>query len=135
MDAAQLPRARDTVLTTANVPNGQVLTRDELDLGGLCRVITTVIDDDAVLYGEFTVEANLLHDHDPGQVQHHPTALCGIVEDWDGPRNGTVTLSAYVYVHTHEHGPLGLSLPAALQVLNDIRTQCVSCLRTGTTQQ
>lgn len=134
MDAFQSPQARDAVLTTANVADGQVLTGRDMDIGGLCRVVTTVIDDDAVLYGEFTVDAELLHVHDPGQVQHHPAALCGIVEDWDGPHDGTVTLSAYVYVHTHEHGALGLSLPAALQVLNDIRRQCVSYLRKGTAQ-
>lgn len=134
MDAPQLPQARETVLTTANVADGQVLTGRDVDLGGLSRVVTTVVDDDAVLYGEFTVEADLLRVHDPGQVQHHPAALCGIVEDWDGPHDGTVTLSAYVYVHTHEHGALGLSLLAALRVLNDIRTQCVTYLRKETAQ-
>lgn len=50
MDAAQLPRARDAVLTTANVSNGQMLIRGEMDLGELSQVITTVIDDDAVHY-------------------------------------------------------------------------------------
>ena len=135
MDAPQSSQARGAVLTTANVADGQVLTGRDMDLGGLCRVVTTVIDDDAVLYGEFTVDAELLHVHDPGQVQHHPAALCGIVEDWDGPHDGTVTLSAYVYVHTHEHSALGLSLPAALQVLNDIRAHCLTCLLKEATQQ
>ncbi|GEO97510.1 hypothetical protein [Kocuria turfanensis] len=135
MSVNQLPHDQSAVLTTANVLDGQVLTGSEMDLGGLSRVVTTVIDDDAVLYGEFTVEEELLQVHDPGQVQHHPAALCGIVEDWDGPHDGAVTLSAYVYVHTHEHGALGLSLPAALRVLNDIRRQCVIYLRKGTAQQ
>lgn len=66
-------------------------------------------------------------------MQRHPTALCGIVKDWDGPRDCTVTLS--VYVHTHEHSALGLSLPAALQVLNDIRAHCLTCLLKEATQQ
>ena len=124
-DALHDPR---TMLTATNVPHGVVLSLDKMDLGGLCRVSTMRICTDAVLYGEFQVDAAVLRDHDPGELQFDEAALRGVVEDWRALDDDMVTLGAYVYVEAHGHGPLGLTLGEAIEELNNIRVQCLSWL-------
>lgn len=119
------PQDPNMVLTSTNLPPHYVLTAEDLDLGELARVVVTVADQEAVLYGEFEVNASLLRDRDPGGIQHHPAALRGIVEDWNAGEDGTVTLSAYAYVHTLDQGSLGMTLPEALAMLNTLRTACL----------
>lgn len=41
-----------------------------------------------------------------------------------------MTLSAYVYVEAHEHGPLGMTLGEAITALNHIRARCLTWLHT-----
>lgn len=120
-----LPHDPETVLTAANLRTGGRLTGEDLDLGGLTRVVATVIDDEAVLYGEFPVEREVAQHCTCARARPGGSALSGVVEDWRTDEDGTVTLSAYVYVHTPEHGPLGITLGQALQTLNSIRTQCL----------
>ena len=123
MPSIVLPRDPDAVLTATNVSEGQRLTPDDVDLGGLSQVIAAVIDDEALLYGEFQVEATAVEDWEPGQTQPGGPALSGVVEDWRSGTDGMVTISAYVYVQTHEHGPLGVTLGEALETLNTVRAQ------------
>lgn len=124
-----LPRDADAVLTAANVSEGQRLTPDDVHLGGLSQVVAAVIDDEALLYGEFQVEATTVEDWEPGQTQPAGPALSGVVEDWRSGTDGMVTLSAYVYVQTHEHGPLGVTLREALETLNTVRARYLDQLR------
>ena len=131
MPSIALPRDPDAVLTATNVSEGQKLTPDDVDLGRLSQVIAAVIDDEALLYGEFQVEAAAVEDWEPGQTQASGSALSGVVEDWRSGTDGMVTLSAYVYVQTHEHGPLGVTLGEALERLNTVRTQYLDRLRSG----
>ena len=98
MSSGALPADLDAVLTVDNVSGGQRLTGHDVDLGGLSQVIATVIDDEAVLYGEFQVEATVIEDWDPENVDPGGSALSGVVEDWRADTDGTATLSAYVYV-------------------------------------
>ena len=93
---------RQAVLTAATVPHARVITPAEIDLGELSRVITACAHTDAVLYGEFTV--------------------------WGQSLDGTLTLSAYVYLEAHDHGPLGMTLEQAIRTLNHIRTRCLHWL-------
>ena len=128
MNADVLPHDPQAVLSAANVPHGEVLTSEQVDLGGLCRVVTARTHAEAILYGEFTVDATTLDDHDPGELQFDEAALRGVVEDWGEPDDDTVTLSAYVYLEAHEHGPLGLTLGEAITVLNHLRVCCLAWL-------
>lgn len=133
MSSAVLPRDLDVVLTLANVAEGHKLTPHEVDLGGLSQVVATVTDDEAILYGEFPVDAAAVEDLDPGEAQHDGSALSDVVEDWRWATDGTVMLSAYIYVQTHEHGPLGVTLGEALEALNALRDQCLAWLRSPPT--
>jgi hypothetical protein len=126
--ANTLPRHPETVLTAGNLRGDGQLTGADVDLGGLSRVVSTVIDGEAVLYGEFLVEAQTAQYCSPAQVRAGGSGLSGMVEDWQTGEDGTLTLSAYVYVHTPEHGPLGITLGQALQRLNTIRAQCLDRL-------
>lgn len=129
MSSGALPADLDAVLTVDNVSGGQRLTGNDIDLGGLSQVVATVIDDEAVLYGEFQVEATVIEDWDPEDVNPSGSALSGVGEDWRADTNGEVTLSAYVYVQTAEHGPLGVTLRQALEALNTARAQYLDWLR------
>ncbi|MCT2020268.1 hypothetical protein [Kocuria marina] len=133
MPPIALPRDPDAVLTATNVFEGQRLTPDDVDLGGLSQVVAAVIDNEALLYGEFQVEATAVEDWEPGQTQPGGSVLSGVVEDWRSGADGMVTLSAYVYVQTHEHGPLGVTLSEALETLNTVRAQYLDRLRSGPT--
>lgn len=129
VSAGALPRDLDAVLTVDNVSGGQRLTGNDVDLGGLSQVVATVIDDEAVLYGEFQVEATAIEDWDPADVELGRASLSGIVEDWRADTEGVVTLSAYVYVQTAEHGSLGVTLGQALETLNATRARYLERLR------
>ena len=118
-----LPRDPDAVLTAADVSDGQGITPDDVDLGELSRVVATVIDDEAVLYGEFEVDGTAVEDRDPEEAPPRGSALSGIVEDWSADTYGTVTLSAYIYVQTPEQGSLGVTLRESLEALSTIRAQ------------
>ena len=129
VSAGALPRDLDAVLTVDNVSGGQRLTGNDADLGGLSQVVATVIDDEAVLYGEFQVDATAIEDWDPADVKLGGAGLSGVVEDWRTDTDGVVTLSAYVYIQTAEHGPLGVTLRQALDTLNATRAQYLDGLR------
>lgn len=128
--ADTLPRDPETVLSAGNLRGGGQLTGEDVDLGGLSRVVSTAIDGAAVLYGEFLVEAAVAHRCGPAPVRASGSGLSGMVEDWRTGEDGALTLSAYVYVHTPEHGPLGITLGQALQTLNTICAQCLDRLST-----
>lgn len=128
MNADVLPQDPDVVLSAANVPHAGVLTPEQVDLGGLSRVVSSRTPAEAILYGEFQVDAAVLRDHDPGELQFDEAALRGVVEDWRALDDDMVTLGAYVYVEAHGHGPLGLTLGEAIEELNNIRAQCLSWL-------
>ena len=131
MNADVLPQDPDVVLSAANVPHAGVLTPEQVDLGGLSRVVSSRTPAEAILYGEFQVDAAVLDDHDPGELAFDEAALRGVVEDWGAPQDDTVTLSAYVYLEAHEHGPLGLTLGEAITALNHLRTSCLTWLHTA----
>lgn len=126
---AALPADLDAVLSVDNIFGGGQLTNKDVDLGGLSQVLATVIDGEAVLYGEFQVDAAAIEDWDPEDLQLGGSALSGVVEDWRTDTGDTVTLSAYVYVQTAEHGPLGVTLRQALEALNTARAQYLDWLR------
>lgn len=128
MNADITPRGRGPVFTIANVAHEHVFASDEIDLGGLSRVVATRIQDDVVLYGEFRVDATTAGSHDPGELFFDEAAMCGVVEDWGEADNGTVTLSAYVYVEAPGHGPLDLTLSEAVELLDRIRIRCLRWL-------
>ncbi|MCJ8503677.1 hypothetical protein MRU69_02200 [Kocuria flava] len=131
MRPGTLPRDPATVLGAATVADGQSLTPEQYDLGGLHRVVATVTDHEVVLYGEFRVDAALLDGRDPAEVPHWGGALSGIVEDWQPEGTGQVTLCAFVHAETHEHGPLGLTLAEAVAQLEDLRVRCLAWLRSS----
>lgn len=128
MNADIFPRGRGRALTVANVAHKRVFTPDEIDLGGLSQVVATRLQADVILYGEFRVDATTVDGHDPGELRFDEAALCGIVEDWDEKDDGTVTLSAYVYVESPGHGLFDPSLNEAIGALNRIRIQCMRWL-------
>lgn len=128
MNADITPRGRGPVLTIANVSHGRVFAPDEIDLGGLLRVVAIRIQADVVIYGEFRVDATTVGSHDPGELFFDEAAMCGVVEDWGEADEGTVTLSAYVYVEAPGHGPLDLTLGEAIKLLDRIRIRCLRWL-------
>ena len=129
MPPVTLPCDLDAVLTATNVSEGQSLTPDDVNLGGLSQVVAAAIDNEALLYGEFQVEATAVEHWEPGQTQPGGSALSGVVEDWRSGTDGMVTLSAYVYVQPHEHGPRNVTLHEALETLNTVRARYLDRLR------
>ncbi|GEO96429.1 hypothetical protein KTU01_25520 [Kocuria turfanensis] len=78
MSPIALPRDPDAVLTVTNVSEGQRLIPDDVDLGGLSQVVAAVIDDEALLYGEFQVEAAAVVGWPPANLARWvSTVRCG----------------------------------------------------------